>query len=85
MNRNVSFHVLHARQCNRISDGKSTKREVKRRKIKVLCNKWSEKSSEDFTWESFVKIRALALLEYTLPRNTALQLFFAGLQEKNRE
>lgn len=48
------------------------KREAKR-KMEVLCNKWSDKSSEDLIKDSFVKITAsLASLEYMLLINTAL-------------
>jgi len=82
MNTNVSFHVSHAKQCNRINDGKCTKMEVKR-KMEVLCNEWSEKSSEDLIRDSFVKIRALAPVEYMLPRNTAL-LFCRSTGRENK-
>lgn len=85
MHRNVSFYVLHARQCSRISNGMSKKREVKR-KMEVLCNKWSDKSSEDLIRDSFVKITALASLEYMLLINTAL-LFCrsTGKEQRTKE
>lgn len=74
MKRYVCFHVLYVRQCSRIGDGKAAEWASKKR-VKILCNKRSEKTSKDLIRGSFLEIRALASLEEMLPRKTAL-LFF---------
>lgn len=49
------------------------------------CSKWSEKNSEDIFKDSFVKMRALASLEYALPGNTALLCRSMGKEQRTKE